>query len=65
MIKEPKCSQRRCVHFIGVLQPDGTEREERLVCNAFPDGIPSSIAYGDNLHLTPVEGDHGIQYEQE
>jgi hypothetical protein len=37
------------------------------VCAAFPSGsgIPHDIAYGDNLHLEPVEGDHGIQFEKD
>ena len=65
MLIEPRCSVRRCKHFLGVVQPDGTESTERNYCSAFPDGIPGDIAYGDNLHLDPVEGDLGIQYEQE
>ena len=32
-------------------------------CTAFPDGIPSMFVNGDAVHDTPVEGDHGIQYE--
>jgi len=43
-------------------------------CKAFPEGIPSSIwaplvippaatAHGDQ-HREPIEGDHGIQWEQ-
>ena len=39
------------------------ESTEMPVCAAFPDGIPFEISYGDNDHLMPVEGDHGIQYE--
>ena len=38
-------------------------REERPYCKAFPDGIPSEITKGDHFHLTPYEGDQGIQYE--
>jgi len=63
MMDEPRCYTRKCVHFIGVSQPDGTEMTERVICRAFPEGIPDEIAYGDNLHLEPVEGDGGITFE--
>lgn len=65
MLEEPQCSIRRCVHFIGVAQPDGTELTECVVCVAFPQGIPDEIAYGKNPHVDSHPGDHGIQYEQE
>jgi len=65
MIQEPRCYERRCKHFIGVKQDRENEETERVVCSAFPDGIPSEIAYGKNLHLKPVEGDNGIQFEKE
>jgi len=64
VIIEPECSKRNCKHFIGVWQPDGTEKTERVVCKAFKKGIPDDIAYGKNLHLKPVKGDGGIQYEK-
>lgn len=61
MIAEPRCSERMCVHFRGV---KGTEEEDqRVVCDAFPNGIPEEIAYGKNLHTKPVSGDHGIRFE--
>jgi len=31
-------------------------------CLAFPDGIPEEIWSGKNLHLTPYQGDNGIQF---
>jgi len=65
MIAEPNCSKRRCVHFVGAYQPDGTEETETVNCRAFPEGIPFEIAYGDNDHTTPYEGDGGIQFEKE
>jgi len=64
MLKEPNCSKRRCKHLTGVVKADGTERTERPACRAFPNGIPNKIAYGDDPHTKPVNGDGGIQYEQ-
>ena len=51
MIEEPKCRKRNCKHFLGVLQPDGTEETETVYCLAYPNGIPGDIAYGDDPHL--------------
>jgi hypothetical protein len=33
-------------------------------CAAFPNGIPLPIQDGQVDHRNPVQGDHGIQYEQ-
>jgi hypothetical protein len=63
MISEPQCYKRGCVHFLGV-KNDGDESSERVICKAFPEGIPSVIAYENNLHVKPYPGDGGIQYEQ-
>ena len=66
MIAVPRCYERRCKHFRGVKQDSpGDESTERVVCHGFSDGIPSEIAYGENLHLKPYPGDNGIQYEKE
>jgi hypothetical protein len=51
MIFIPKCKIRNCKNFLGAVQPDGTELTERVICKAYPKGIPDDIAYGDNLHL--------------
>lgn len=65
MIREPNCSVRDCVHFVGVRRSDlDNESTERPVCKAFPDGIPDEIAYGSNEHLTPVAGDGGIVFQK-
>lgn len=32
-------------------------------CDAYPDGIPDEIFWGDVDHHKPYEGDHGIQFE--
>ena len=53
MIIEPTCFIRNCVHFLGV-KNNGDERTERVICKAFPDGIPYEISYGDNKHLKPL-----------
>ncbi len=63
MLEKPKCWERKCMHYIGVVQPDGTELTETNSCDAFPNGIPLEIAYGDNDHTKPYPGDNGIQFE--
>lgn len=35
----------------------------RIVCNAYPQGIPEELLTGKVVHKTPYKGDHGIQYE--
>lgn len=60
----PRCWERGCKHFIGVDQPDGPELSERVVCTAFPNGIPDEIAYGENLDIEPFPGDNRIQFEE-
>jgi len=63
MKAEPKCYTRNCVHFLGMKYIGGLdETNERLICAAYPTGIPDPIAYGDELHIEPYPGDHGIQY---
>jgi len=62
MLLEPRCHTRGCKFFIGVV---GNEPDERLACEAFPDGIPDEIAYGDVDHTKPYPGDHGIRFEHE
>ena len=56
MIATPKCWDRKCKHFIGVKQDNEEETTERVVCKAFPDGIPDEIAYGKNKHSKPIRG---------
>ena len=65
MLAEPECFKRNCVHFRGARWLDDEETSEVVYCNAFPDGIPNEIAYGDNLHLEPIEGqDNDIVFEK-
>ena len=66
MMEEPHCSKRDCMHFIGFRDPTdkGVEGTQPF-CAAFPKGIPDDIAWGKSLHLEPVKGDHGIQFEKE
>lgn len=49
---EPICSM--CIH----LHHD----KPGLTCSAFPNGIPTTIARGENLHLERVRGDNGIRF---
>ena len=66
MLVTPNCHIRRCRHYEGVIQPDGTEETEAPACKAFPDGIPIEIAYGNNKHLKPIKGQgNDIVYERE
>ena len=66
MLAEPRCFTRKCKHYIGVIQPDGTEMTETNACSAFPKGIPDQIAYGKNPHIKPWPGqDNDIIYEKE
>ncbi len=64
-LTEPRCSERRCLHIVGIKVI--SDMHHVNVCKAFPDGdgIPFEIAYGDNKHTEPFPGDHGIQYERE
>ena len=57
----PNCFKRKCRHHI--IESDEESFQSRVVCRAFPDGVPEEIAFGDNLLTTPYPGDHGIQYE--
>lgn len=52
-----QCEKRKCVHFREV-------SEGIAYCEAFPDGIPAVIAFGQNKHKRPFLGDNGIQYEK-
>lgn len=61
-IAEPQCFARNCVHFTG--SREGTGDEIIVTCKAFPGGIPDEIAYGNNPHTTPFEGDGGTVFKQ-
>ena len=65
MLEEPKCWKRNCKYYIGVIQSDGTEKTEVNNCEAFPDGIPEEIAYGNNKHLEVLPNQkNDIVYEK-
>jgi len=49
----PICSH--CIHV---------SLEKRKVCAAFPAGIPDEIWKGENPHVLPVDGDHGIRFQK-
>ncbi len=66
MLVEPNCFKRKCKHYLGVIQPDGTEQTETNNCLAFPNGIPVEIAYGNNKHLKPLPNQgNDIVFEKE
>ena len=54
MLAEPNCHKRKCKHFLGVKSDDECELNERPYCEAFPNGIPPEIAYGNNPHSEPL-----------
>lgn len=68
-LPRPNCHIRRCAHFEGV-KDFATEQnklpEHRVICEAFPEGIPDEISYGSNRHLVPLP-DQGntIVYEKD
>jgi len=65
MIEIPKCHERGCKHYIGVVQPNDEEKGEKPVCSAYPDGIPENIAYGNDKHLQPrKDQDNEIVFEK-
>ncbi len=65
MMAVPECFKRKCIHYLGVIQPDGTEQTETVACKAFPAGIPSEIAYGMNKHKKRLlNQENDIVYER-
>ena len=48
----PRCMY--CKHY---------NRKDPGTCKAFPRDIPAKFSLGEAEHLTPYEGDHGIQFE--
>lgn len=66
MIDIPKCYERGCIHYLGIIQPDGTELSEIPNCAAYPEGIPDVISYGSNPHLTVRrDQDNDIVFEKD
>lgn len=66
MLRTSNCETRKCKHLIGVkADEDIIETSDRWFCEAFPDGVPKEIAFGDNDHTEPFDGDNGIQFEAE
>jgi hypothetical protein len=58
-----------CAHYRGIavfkdLNDPTVEGDHRNFCDAFPNGIPDEIIYGDIDHKSPYTGDHGIVFEK-
>ena len=65
MIAEPNCNKRKCRHFEGIKWFGEQESSENNYCEAFPEGIPDEIAYGDNKHLVKhPKQDNDIVFEK-
>jgi len=65
MLAISMCQIRKCKHYIGIIQSDGTELTETNNCEAFPKGIPREIAYGNNRHLKLLKNqDNDIVFEK-
>jgi hypothetical protein len=65
MMMEPNCSKRACKHFIGIGGKPGKEETQKLICKAFPNGIPVEISYGSNLHFEPTKSqENKIVFEE-
>lgn len=54
---QPLCM--KCRH----LDLDASEEKGKVVCAAFPDGIPDLFWLQGGEHRAPAEGDHGIRFE--
>jgi hypothetical protein len=66
MLVEPNCNKRKCKHYLGVIQSDGTEMTETNHCTAYPEHIPVDISYGNDLHLkVRKDQDNETVYEKE
>ena len=49
MLAEPNCYKRKGKHYIGIIQPDGTELTETNACKAFPvKGQDNDIVYEES-----------------
>lgn len=65
MLEVPKCYIRSCKHYEGVKQFGPDEISQKVICKAFPNGIPVDISYGEDLHLRPTKDQKNeIVYEK-
>ena len=66
MLIIPQCYFNKCEHYLGTENKSEPfdESKEFNCCEAFPEGIPDEIAYGDNDHTKPFNGDNGIQFSK-
>ena len=48
-----------CKNFLG------RNESNKLICKAFPKGIPDEILWSKGIsHTTPIDGDNGFRYDK-
>lgn len=56
-LPQSKCNIRNCKYYRGTRLLDlSNPSTEVHYCSVFREGVPEDISYGDNEHLTPMEG---------
>jgi len=41
------------------------KHKNRITCDAFPAGIPAGVYWRAGDHRKPVNGDHGVRFQQD
>lgn len=52
----PQCCRCRHIRAVTLGEP--------FTCDAYPDGIPDQVWLAMVKHTAPLEGDHGIRFEE-
>lgn len=53
----------KCKHFKGRKADNEFEKNERMVCKAYPKGIPHQLITGQKHHDKAFYKDNGIRFE--